>query len=148
MSKKRFELLTDEQWKLIEPLLPEPQRRKDNRGRPWASNRVCLEGILWVLKTGAPWRFLPAQYPSPATCWRRLKQWEEEGVWLNAWRTLLGVLDGEGLLKWEESFLDGSFAPAKKGAPQSAKPSVARARSGWYCSTAKVFCWDYRLQFV
>jgi hypothetical protein len=77
-----------------------------------------------------------------------LKHWEEEGVWLNAWRTLLGVLDGEGLLKWGESFLDGSFAPAKKGAPQSGKPSVARARSGWYCSTAKVFCWDYRLQFV
>jgi len=146
MSKKRFELLTDEQWKLIEPLLPEPQRRKDNRGRPWASNRVCLEGILWVLKTGAPWRFLPAQYPSPATCWRRLKQWEEEGVWLNAWRTLLGVLDGEGLLKWEESFLDGSFAPAKKGAPQSVKPSVARARSGWYWSTVKVFRWEFGLK--
>jgi transposase len=108
-------LLTDEQWKLIEPLLPEMKRRKDNRGRPWASNRACLEGILWVLRTGAPWRFLPAQYPSPTTCWRRLKQWEEEGVWLDAWRALLGALDGEGLLKWEESFLDGSFAPAKKG---------------------------------
>ena len=132
MSKKRFELLTNEQWELIEPLLPVPKRRKDNRGRPWASNRACLEGILWVLRTGAPWRFLPAQYPSPATCWRRLRQWEEKGVWLDAWRALLGVLDGEGLFKWEESFLDGSFAPAKKGAPQSARPSVARARSGWY----------------
>ena len=39
----------DVQWELIEPLLPEPKRRKDKRGRPWASNRVCLEGILWVL---------------------------------------------------------------------------------------------------
>jgi transposase len=115
MSKKRFELLTDEQWELIEPLLPEPKRRKDNRGRSWASNRDCLQGILWVLRTGAPWRFLPGQYPSPATCWRRLKQWEEEGVWLDAWRALLGALDGKGLLKWEESFLDGSFAPAKRG---------------------------------
>ena len=53
MFKKRFELLTDAQWSLIEPLLPEPKRRKDNRGRPWASNRACLEGILWVLRTGA-----------------------------------------------------------------------------------------------
>jgi len=146
MSKKRFELLTDEQWELIAPLLPELKRRKDNRGRPWVSNRACLEGILWVLRTGAPWRFLPAQYPSPATCWRRLKQWEEEGVWLDAWRALLGALDGEGLLKWEESFLDGSFAPAKKGAPQSVKPSVARARSGWYWSTVKVFRWEFGLK--
>ena len=74
MSKKRFELLTDAQWELIGPLLPEPKRRKDRRGRPWVSNRACLEGILWVLQTGAAWRFLPEQYPSPATCWRRLKR--------------------------------------------------------------------------
>jgi transposase len=143
MSKKRFELLSERQWELIEPLLPEPKQRKDRRGRPWASNRACLEGILWVLQTGAAWRFLPDKYPSPATCWRRLKQWEEQNVWLDAWRALLGALDGEGLLKWEETFLDGSFAPAKKGAPQSVKPSVARARSGWYWSTVAVFRWEF-----
>ncbi|MGA3128671.1 MAG: transposase [Candidatus Korobacteraceae bacterium] len=123
MAKKRFEFLTDAQWALIEPLLPEPKRRKDNRGRPWASNRACLEGILWVLRTGAVWRFPPEQYPSLATCWRRLRRWEEQDVWLYAWRALLGALDGEGLLQWEESFLDGSFAPAKKGDLQSAKPA-------------------------
>jgi hypothetical protein len=99
-----------------------------------------------VLRTGAPWRLLPAQYPSPTACWRRLKQWEEEGVWLDAWRALFGALDGKGLLKWEEGFLDGAFAPAKKGASQSVKPSVARARSGWYWSTVKVFCWEFGLK--
>jgi transposase len=99
MSKKRFELLSDAQWELIAPLLPAPKRRKDKRGRPWVSNRACLEGILWVLQTGAVWRFLPDQYPSPATCWRRLKRWEEQGLWLDARRALLGALDGEGLLK-------------------------------------------------
>ena len=114
--KKRQKLLTDEQWELIEPLLPAPRRRRDNRGRPWASNRACFEGILWILQTGAAWRFLPDEFPSPSTCWRRLKQWEDEGVWLKAWRALLGALDEEGLLKWDETFLDGSFAPAKKGA--------------------------------
>jgi transposase len=139
--KKRQKLLTDEQWQLVEPLLPPPIRRRDNRGRPCASNRACFEGILWILQTGAAWRFLPAEYPSPSTCWRRLKQWE--GVWLDAWRTLLGALDGEGLLRWDETFLDGSFAPAKKGAPQSVKPSVARARSGCYWSTVKVFRWEF-----
>ena len=136
MSKTRFQLLNDAQWELIEPLLPAPMRLKDKRGRPWASNRVCLEGILWILQTGVAWRFLPDKYPSPATCWRRLKQWEEQGVWLDAWRALLGALDGKGLLKWEECFLDGSFAPAKKGAPPSVKPSAARGRSGWYSTPA------------
>jgi len=53
-------------------------------------------------------------------------------VWLQAWRRLLGALDEEGLLKWDETFLDGSFAPAKKGASRSVKPSGARGRSGWY----------------
>ena len=141
--KKRQKLLTDEQWKLIEPLLPKPKRRRDKRGRPPAPNRACLEGILWVLQTGAAWRFLPDEFPSPSTCWRRLQQWQEQGIWLNAWRTLLGALDERGLLKWDETFLDGSFAPAKKGAPQSAKPSVARGRSGWYWSTVKVFRWEF-----
>ena len=74
-----------------------------------------MEGILWVLQTGAAWRFLPDQYPSPATCWRRLKQWEEQDVWLDAWQTLLGTLDGKGLLKWEETFLDGSLLQLKRG---------------------------------
>jgi transposase len=141
--KKRQKLLTDEQWELIEPLLPEPRRRKDNRGRPWAAKRACFEGILWILQTGAAWRFLPEHFPSPSTCWRRLKRWEEEGVWLEAWRALLGALDEEGLLKWDETFLDGSFASAKKGARRSAKPSAARGRSGWYWSTVKVFRWEF-----
>ena len=141
--KKRQQLLTDEQWELIGPLLPPPKRRRDKRGRPWTSNRACFEGILWILQTGAAWRFLPDEFPSPPTCWRRLKQWEEQDVWLDAWRALLGALDGEGLLKWEETFLDGSFAPAKKGALRSVKPSAARARSGWYWSTVKVFRWEF-----
>jgi len=133
--KKRQKLLTDEQWKLIEPLLPKPKRRRDRRGRPAAANRACLEGILWVLQTGAAWRFLPDEFPSPSTCWRRLQRWQEQGVWLSAWRTLLGTLDERGLLKWDETFLDGSFAPAKKGAAQSEKPSVARGRRSWRWQT-------------
>lgn len=56
---------------------------------------------------------------------------------------LLGALDENGLLRWDETFLDGSFAPAKKGASPSAKPSAARARSGWYWQTVKVFRWEF-----
>jgi len=141
--KKRQKLLTDEQWELIAPLFPQAKRRADKRGRPPAPNRACLEGILWILQTGAAWRFLPDQFPSPATCWRRLQRWQEQGIWLEAWRTLLGALDENGLLRWDESFLDGSFAPAKKGALRSGKPSAARERSGWYWQTVKVFRWEF-----
>jgi transposase len=130
--------LSDGQWAKLEPLLP----KERSRGRPWADNRRVLEGILWVLRTGARWRDLPKEYPSASTCWRRLRQWEEQDVWLKIWRQFLSELDQQGRLDWSESFLDGSFAPAKKGAPASARPSGAKARSGWWWSTAKVFLWE------
>ncbi len=55
--------LTDAQWAIIEPLIPKPRRRKDGRGRPWRDPREVLGGILWVLRTGAPWKELPAHDP-------------------------------------------------------------------------------------
>jgi transposase len=134
-------LLSEEQWRRIESLLPKLR----SKGRRWSDNRKVFEGILWVLKTGARWRDLPPQYPSASTCWRRLRLWEERGVWLKIWRAFLRELDQRGRLDWSESFLDGSFAPAKKGAPASAKPSAARARNGWWWSTARVFLWEASL---
>ena len=115
MSKKRLELLNDAQWELIEPLLPEPKRRKDNRGRPWASNRACFEGILWILQTGGGMAFSARQVSLSPDLLAAAEAVGRAGRWLDAWRALLGALDGEGLLKWEECFLDGSFAPAQKG---------------------------------
>ena len=135
-------LLTDAQWEKIEPLLPRP-RKRPRGGRPPAANRRVLEGILWILRSGARWQDLPSEFPSPSTCWRRLRDWEEQGVWLGIWRTFLAELNERQQLNWSESFLDGSFAPAKKGAPQSARPSGARGRSGWWWSTAAVFLWEY-----
>ena len=61
--KKRPALLSEAQWTLLAPLFPDPGRRRDGQGRPWASNRACLEGIVWVLRTGARWRDLPEEYP-------------------------------------------------------------------------------------
>lgn len=71
--------LTDAQWAQIEPHLPRP-RRSPKGGRPRVSHREVVEGILWVLKTGARWRDLPEGYPSGSTCWRRLRQWHEAGT--------------------------------------------------------------------
>ena len=72
--------LTDEQWELLEPLIPNPPLRADGRGRPWRDPRDVLNGILWVLRTGAPWRDLPERYPPYQTCHRRFQRWTEEGV--------------------------------------------------------------------
>ena len=134
-------LLTDAQWEKVRPLLPQV-RRSRRGGRPPANDRKVLEGILWILRSGARWQDLPDEFPSPSTCWRRLRDWEEQGVWLTIWRAFLAELNEREQLNWSESFLDGSFAPAKKGARKSGKPSGARARSGWWWSTARAFLWE------
>ena len=79
MAKK---LVTDELWDVVEPLLPqEPPKPKG--GRPRIDNRAALTGILFVLKSGIPWEMLPQEMGcgSGMTCWRRLKEWHEAGVW-------------------------------------------------------------------
>lgn len=137
MARVRTQV-TDEQWAKIEPLLPKfKQSRKG--GRKPVDRRRVLEGILWVLRSGARWKDLPDEFPSPSTCWRRLHDWGEQDVWLDIWRAFLSELDEKGQLDWAETFADGSFAPAKKGALVSERPNAARVRSGWWWSTARVF---------
>ncbi len=131
-------LLNHSQWENIQPLLP----RRAGFGRPRADDRLVLEGILWVLRSGARWRDLPERYPSASTCWRRLRDWEEEDIWLNIWRLFLSELDAQGKLNWDEVFMDGSFAPAKKGGSAWVKPNVAKVRSGWWWQTARVYLWE------
>jgi len=137
----REPMLTDEQWEKIEPLIP-PRPPRPKGGRPPVDDRPCLEGILWILKTGARWRDLPAQYPDPSTCWRRLRDWHEAGVLKDMWRAFLSELDEQGVLDWEESFVDATFVPAKKGARQSERRRGAKERSTWWSSMARVFLWE------
>src|SRR5208283_3919475 len=134
-------MLTDQPWRKIEPLLPKLRTGKRG-GRPWTDSRKGLEGILWIARSGARWQDLLAEYPSPSTGWRRWRDGEEPDVWLTIWRTFLGELNRKGRLDWSETFIDGSFASAKKGAPESAKPSGARVQSGWWWSMARVFLWE------
>ncbi len=79
--------LNDSQWKLLADLFPVPQRTSLG-GRPPFPPRPCLEGILWILRTGARRQDLPERYPSPSTCWRRLKRWSESGLFREAWTRL------------------------------------------------------------
>jgi transposase len=120
--------LNDEQWNLIADLFPHPPMTTAG-GRPRVPPRACLEGVLWILVSGARWKDLPERYPSPSTCWRRLKEWTESGVFCEAWKRLLGRLDALGGIDWEEAIGDGTFSPGKKGAPRSATPRRAKAPS-------------------
>lgn len=120
--------LTDEQWLIIADLFPY-QRTTARGGRPPVPPRECLEGILWVLTTGARWQDLPERYPSPSTCWRRLNEWTSSGMFLEAWKRLLGKLDRLKKMNWEEMIGDGTFCPGKKGGPTLPILSVARAPS-------------------
>jgi transposase len=112
-------LLSDQDWACVERFFADPPRSRKG-GRPRVAPRPCLEGILWILQTGSRWQDLPERYPSPSTCWRRLQEWTESGVFQGAWRHLLRRLDGLKSLQWEQSLADGTFSPAKKGGLPSA----------------------------
>ena len=114
--------LTDEQWGQISELFENPDPNPAG-GRPRCSARLCVEGILWVLRTGARWRDMPIGFPSGPTYWRRLKQWTEDGTWDQAWSRLLRKLDRNGSVDHSESMADATFASAKKRVKTSARPS-------------------------
>src|SRR5215469_14002347 len=129
---------SDAQWKLIEPTL-RPQRRADGRGRPWQDTRAVLNGILWVLGTGAQWRELPNKYPPYQTCHRRFQQWVRAGKLERILRVLAEELQVRGKLDLEEAFIDASFTGAKKGASRSGLPNAARGRKSSLSPTITVF---------
>jgi transposase len=132
----RREELTDEQWLLIESLFPKP--RIGLRGRPARETREVMNGVLWILRTGAPWQDLPERFPPYQTCHRRFSAWVKSGVLEKALKTLARHLSEYGDFGLDECFIDGSFVGAKKGALPLAKPSGARVRSSWQWQTAMV----------
>jgi len=132
--------LTDVQWERIRPLVEfaEP-RRADNRGRPWRQARQVLNGMLWVLRTGAPWHDLPERYGPYQTCHRRFQQWQRGGVLDGILWALAEDLLARGQLGLEEGFIDASFMGAKKGAIALVERSSAKGPNSWQSQTAMVF---------
>ena len=114
--------LSDNAWSIIEPLIPKPKIRSDRRGRPWKCTRLVLDGIVWILRTGAPWRYLPEHYPSYPTCHRRFQQWTADGTLRSVLVHLSALLDGGSA---DEAFIDGSYAGANNGGS-----CVGRCRAG------------------
>jgi len=109
-------LVSDELWETIEPLLPlEPP--KPRGGRPRLDARAALTGIVFVLKSGIPWEMLPREMGcgSGSTCWRRLRDWQEAGVWRRLHRVLLDRLGEADRIDWSRACLDSASVPAKGG---------------------------------
>jgi transposase len=119
-------IVPDDLWARIEPLLPVVPRRADHPGRRRLDDRKVLCGILFVLYTGIPWEFLPQELGSGSgmTCWRRLRDWHEAGVWQRLHEALLAELNAAGALDWSRGVIDSSHVRALKGGPKR-----ARARS-------------------
>src|SRR6202022_5042887 len=107
--------LSDAQWEVLNRLIPKPKRRSDGRGRPWKSRRSVLNGILWVLRTGAPWADLPEAYPSFQTCHRRFQQWVRSGVMKGILQALALDLKHRGAIDVREASLTRALRRRKRG---------------------------------
>jgi transposase len=138
--------LKDEQWAMVEPLLPKVARRADGKGRPRVDDRAILNGILWILRTGAPWHDMPNRYPPYQTCHRRFQEWVAKGVFEKVLRALVKDVKERGGLDLTECFIDGSFVIFKKGALGWEKPSGAKVQSSWQWQMALVFLLPYPLE--
>lgn len=135
-------LVSDELWSVVEPLLPkEPPKPKG--GRPRVPDRAALTGIIFVLKTGMPWEYLPQEMGcgSGMTCWRRLRDWNAANVWHRLHTVLLDRLGQADQIDWSRASLDAGSLRAKKGdlkpgrtRPTAAKPG--RRTTSWSIAVA------------
>src|SRR5690606_2492843 len=107
--------------------------------RLWRDPRDVLNGILWVMRTGAPWKDLPPRYPPYQTCHRRFQLWARSGTMARVLDHLARELAASGGYDFTEAFIDATFAGAKKGAPPSALPAKAKAPRSWQSQTVLVF---------
>ncbi len=124
-----YQLVSDELWNQIEPLLPR-ERPKPKGGRPRVADRACLTGIVFVLRTGAAWRYVPSELGcgSGVTCWRRLHQWTRAGVWPRVHARLLRALAREGQLDARLGIVDSQSMRAVFGGRTRAPTPRIEAR--------------------
>jgi len=117
-KSKQQRLVEDRLWELIEPLIPPRPPARGPGGRPRIEDRAALEGILFVLDTGCRWRDLPPELGcgSGHTAWRRLREWQDAGVWDRLHRLVLDELSEAQLLDWSRGCIDAVSVRSKRGA--------------------------------
>lgn len=125
--------LTNEQWTRLEPLLPP---HKPHTGRTNLDHRQIINGILWILRTGAPWEDLPARYGTRGTVSSRYYRWRQAGIWDRIFADLQAQADADGTLDWTIHFVDSTIvrahqhaAGAKGGTQRSKRSAAVRAVS-------------------
>jgi transposase len=124
-------LLPDPLWDVVEPFLPTPSRRSQG-GRPRISDRACLTGILFVLRSDIPWQMLPQELGcgSGMTCWRRLRDWQLAGVWDLIHFATLDWLARYGCIDWSKTVVDSCSIRAVYGGDQTGPNSTDRTKRG------------------
>lgn len=130
--------LSEKQWQLIAPLFDD-DTRAGLVGRPPVPARDVLNGVLWILKTGARWRDLPREYPSYQTCHRRFQQWVRDGTIERALQALAEDLRERGGIDLREAFIDGTFSSAKKGVFLLVRRNAGKGPRSWPLRTLMVF---------
>ena len=129
--------LTDAQWERLQPLLPAQRHGKGTKGgRPSLDHRQIINGILWILRTGAPWEDLPARYGKRSTVSTRYYRWQEQGIWNRIYDALKAQADAVGELDWDLHHVDATVirahqhaAGAKKGTQQRRHSAGAKVGS-------------------
>jgi transposase len=119
--------LSDAQYAHLEPMLPEP-RHHGQAGRPWLPHRAVVNGILWILRTGAPWRDLPRRYGKWNSVYARFKRWRRDGTWTRVFATLLDERDNLGLLDHDLWCIDGTITRAARCAGGARRRNRRRPR--------------------
>src|SRR5205809_7024975 len=126
-------LIDDAVWRRIEPLLPQPPRRRwKAMGRPRIPDRAALTGILFVLRSGIPWQMLPKEMGcgSGSTCWRRLVRWQRVGVWRRLHAVLLAELRRRGQLDLARTVVDSASVRALRGGKNLDRTQPIAVRRG------------------
>jgi transposase len=131
--------LTDIQWEKIEPIILQSTCNKDPRGRKPRDPREVLNGILWVLRTGIPWKNLPDKYPPYQTCHRRFQQWTKDGVFRRIIEHLVAELEAQDGINIREAFMDGRFVSTKKGVMPSTEQNGKNIEESWPLQMLPVF---------
>lgn len=114
---RRYEL-TDEQWSQLAPLLP-PQRPRT--GRPSLDHRTVLNGILWIKRSGSPWRDLPERYGNWKTVSSRFYRWQQQGIWAELLARVQERADSAGEVDWEVQMIDSTVIRAHQSAAGAKK---------------------------
>jgi transposase len=131
--------LTDRQWESVKTQLPYLKPHEKNHEQPWCEDRAILEGILWILRSGAAWAQLPTRYPPSSICYKRFQTWNRSGTLFNVLKALADDLIEHSELKLNAKHIAALFPLTRKKSTVWASTTAAMADDLWAWQTLTVF---------